>query len=301
MFPASSSAVTADALIPEHLVHYVTAVSGRGLRMCGGFPAYVHEADAVLAAYPGATGYHADSNHPEGGPKTPPAPTVAEAPDLNAALQELSGQYASVTVLSPLPPDTRHAGTPVSQDAYWQIPLPCPAPGQKLRNMLRRAGREVVLCEESFGGEHQALVNGYLQSRPLSPGTRHIFEALPAYAASHPQICVLCARSTAPGNSRKLVAFAVGDFASLSTAFYMFAFRHPDAPPGTADLLLSGLLQKAEASGHQRMNLGLGINAGISFFKQKWGAVPLIPYYEYRLVPTPQRKEKKGLFAFLRR
>jgi hypothetical protein len=28
------------------------------------------------------------------------------------------------------------------------------------------------------------------------------------------------------------------------------------------------------------MNLGLGVNAGVAFFKRKWGAAPFLPYVE---------------------
>jgi hypothetical protein len=73
----------------------------------------------------------------------------------------------------------------------------------------------------------------------------------------------------------------VGEFAALSTAFFMFCFRDPRlAPPGSADLALSGLLQEARQRGQARMNLGLGVSDGIRFFKRKWGAEPFLPYVE---------------------
>ena len=73
----------------------------------------------------------------------------------------------------------------------------------------------------------------------------------------------------------------MGEFASLATAFFMFCFRNADfAPPGSADLVLSGLLYEALQRGHTCMNLGLGVSAGIRFFKHKWGADPFLPYVE---------------------
>ena len=38
------------------------------------------------------------------------------------------------------------------------------------------------------------------------------------------------------------------------------------------------LLDEARARGQTRMNLGLGVNEGISRFKQKWGGLPYLPY-----------------------
>jgi len=78
-----------------------------------------------------------------------------------------------------------------------------------------------------------------------------------------------------------LAAFSVGEYAGLAMAFYMFSFRDPGiAPPGATDLLLSQLLEAASERGHTKMNLGLSVNEGISFFKRKWGAVPFLPYVQ---------------------
>jgi len=56
--------------------------------------------------------------------------------------------------------------------------------------------------------------------------------------------------------------------------------RAPARPAGATDLLLSGLLGEAHERGHTRMNLGLGVNEGVGFFKRKWGAVPFLPYVQ---------------------
>jgi hypothetical protein len=86
----------------------------------------------------------------------------------------------------------------------------------------------------------------------------------------------------------RLAAFAVGEFSSLHTAFFIFCFRAPGlAPPGSADLLLAGLLDEARERGQTRMNLGLGVNEGIRFFKRKWGAEPFLPCVEVSWGPRP--------------
>jgi hypothetical protein len=72
----------------------------------------------------------------------------------------------------------------------------------------------------------------------------------------------------------------VGDFTSLSTAFFLFSFRAPAAVPGTADLLLEALMREGKKQGHARLNLGLGINNGIEAFKGKWGATPFLACVE---------------------
>jgi len=59
----------------------------------------------------------------------------------------------------------------------------------------------------------------------------------------------------------------------------MFNFRSSACPvPGVSDLLLSELIQQALAEEKRAINMGLGINAGVTFFKKKWGGVVFLPY-----------------------
>ena len=48
--------------------------------------------------------------------------------------------------------------------------------------------------------------------------------------------------------------------------------------PGASDLLLSEVVQQARAERKKYINLGLGINMGVTFFKRKWGGIPFLPY-----------------------
>ena len=46
------------------------------------------------------------------------------------------------------------------------------------------------------------------------------------------------------------------------------------AAPGASDLLLHRIAEDARAEGKRFLNLGLGVNDGVRFFKEKWGGVP---------------------------
>lgn len=117
-------------------------------------------------------------------------------------------------------------------------------------------------CSPNAGSrEHTALVQDFVR-RPLEAGTVHIFGRLEAYVASHADVLLLSARRRDEG---ALQAFVLGDYASLSTAFYMFAFRRQDAVPGCADALLDALVREAEMRGHSRFCLGLGIEPASAF------------------------------------
>ena len=259
--PRAFSLITAQALVPEQLVGYVTAVGQSRPVLCGGCAAYDHGDQRTLIAY---------------APGVLPGEDAAGAESaMNAAVKAAlaDGGCAALTVLGPARPAAAPPDAASREDAYAFLPLPMEKAGQKLRNMLRRGSRECVVTEEPWSGEHEGLVKIYLDSRPLEAGMRHIFGRIPAYLAASPEAVLFAARDA----SSRLIAAAVGDFSGLSTAFYMFAFRRPDCPPGAADVLLHAIVVRATERGHQYLNLGLGVNKGIAAFKDKWGASLRLP------------------------
>ncbi len=269
--------VTAEAVTPEQVLPYVCAVAGSRPRLVGSCVGFESEGEFVLVGYP----------------MHDPLDVGAMTDAVNQALQ-IRGLRRITVIGSVRPPQAPDQST-VAEDCYYALPVPSPPPGQKLRNLLRRAGRELTIerrCQ--YGDEHMALVERYLQDRNLATGTRHIFRQLRRYLASSSGSLLLSAR-LADG---RLAAFAVGEFAALRTAFYMFSFREPRlAPPGATDLLLSGLLDEARERGHAQMNLGLGVNEGIGFFKRKWGAVPFLPYVQatWEISPPGPFSRLRGL------
>ncbi len=275
ILPDQLARVTAQAETPEQVIPYVCAVSELKPRMLGSCVGYEGEGDVVLVGYP----LH------------DPKDTGAMAEAISRALR-LPGLRRITVIGSARPPQAPESAA-VEEDWYYTLPVPAPRPGQKLRNLLRRAGRDLTIERGgSCGEDHMALVGRYLDERPLAAGTRHIYRKLPRYLAESSGSLLLSAR-LADG---RLAAFSVGEYAGLSTAFYMFAFRDARmAPPGATDLLLCRLLDEARERGQTRMNLGLGVNEGIGFFKRKWGAVPFLPYVQATWEIT-----SPGVFSILR-
>lgn len=194
---------------------------------------------------------------------------------LGAVLDDMAAD--DVTVLAPLSPQAIPAGVDGETDEYWFLPLPLPEAPQKVRNMLARAGRECRVTQETWGAEHAALVAEHDRRHGSGEAERYIHARLSDYLTSSPDVALFAARTM----DGKLAGFCIGDFSSLGTAFYMFAFRSLTAPPGTADLLLAALAAEGEIRGHGLLNLGLGITEGVRFFKKKWGAQALLPYREF--------------------
>ncbi len=307
----------AGAVVPEQLPGYVQAVSGSRIVMCGDFTACVRDGSLVLIAYPTAAepDYEAlirafAAHGPvrdgpgAGGLAGSVVPDFARRVDAAVAEASARPETGRITVLAPLRPAAAPAGATVSADVWWSLSLPFrdaqgrPS-GVKLRNMLRRAERELEVVREAWSPEHAALTATYLRGRILAPGTRSLFGALESYAAV-PGTVLHAARTRADGVLR---AFALGELSAFSVAFYMFAFRAPDCPPGGSDLLLARLADAAVEAGHTSLNLGLGINSGIAFFKRKWNARILLPHVETTWIPARTAPARKGgllrrLFGF---
>ena len=273
MIPRGLGYFASRAIIPEQVPAYVEAISGSRALACGSCIAYERAGGLTLIGYP----VHDPTD----------AGAVDEAVDEARRLPALAGG-GRLTVLCPARPRAAPASAGVQEDAWWAVPLPPEAQPPKARRkilyMLRRAEQALVVEQRrgGFDAAHQKLVEEHSRARILAPGTRLMYSRLPRYLDASPQAVLFSAYSRENG---ELAACAVGEYASLHTAFYQFAFRAPGAPCGAADLLLSALLREAEARGHTRCNLGLGINGGISFFKRKWQAKILLPCREYSWAP----------------
>ncbi len=302
--------LAAGASVPEQLPCYVRTAGGAEVLPCSGTESsvlYLSGESTVLVAYPPFI--------PEmylNGPEVPLSQNGGFRggadefrAGLEAALAELPAETRELTLLSPLPadilplppgmqaaPDGPFSRDP--EDWYWTLPLPCVPPSDKVRNMLRRAERDVEIRQEEWGPEAASLAVAYCRARRLEQGTRFIYGRIGEYLSACPEARLFAARSRADGS---LAACAVGDFSALGAAFYMFAFRRPDAPPGCADALLAALMEEGARRGHTVMNLGLGIGPGIEFFKKKWRARQSLPYHERRWRIAPARPVRRGLLA----
>ena len=163
-----------------------------------------------------------------------------------------------------------------SADRYYRLELSSVPVSQKTRNMLKRAERELSVGEDApFDEDHKELVEAFLRTHPVDEATRFIFRNIDRYLSSSRTASVFDART----DGGRLVAFTVAEFRPRDYALYMFHFSD-DARyvPGASDMLLFRLIRQAKSSGKRYVNLGLGINPGVSFFKKKWGGVAFLPH-----------------------
>jgi hypothetical protein len=244
------------AYVPEHLPHYASAIAQTEPFLVGDYVVHVRESQLVFVGYP--LGIEFEEAH------------------MLAALGEAKARFEpqAVSVLAPSLPGALENCEPSPPDEYYRLDLSQSHIPKKTRNMLARARGQVSVAPGVFGKEHQRLVQDFLRSRPVEGATRRIFTKVGAYAQCDTAV-VFEARSA----RGELVAYDIGDFGASGYAFYMFNFRsRKHNLPGVSDLLLAHIIERAQSQGQRYLNLGLGIDPGISFFKKKWGAQPFLKH-----------------------
>lgn len=179
-----------------------------------------------------------------------------------------------------------------NSDFYYILELENLKITQKTRNMIKRAKREVyVQASNVIGDEHKELIEEFVRERSLDERTVWILRRIESYVLKSDEVMIINGRD----ESGRLIAFNIVDLFSKDYAFFMFSIRRKDGyVPGTSDLLFYEMANLAMKQGKRFLNLGLGINDGVRFFKEKWGGRPFLPYYFYDL-------RKPSLLFFLSR
>lgn len=254
--PSERSYIAKHAYVPEHLPDYVTAISETEPFLIGEFVVHVSATHLVFVGYP----LREDWNHSQ----------------MIATLDGVKARFnpAVTSIIAPALPPTLGDVAPSQLDEYYRLDITHLVIPKKIRNLLRRAKQEVIISTGKFGKEHKKLIRAFLRRSSFDKKTRSIFHRVPGYAK-----CDTTAVYEARNAHGDLVAFDIAEFGARDYAFYMFNFRsRKHNIPGASDLLLAHIIDRAQAEDKHFLNLGLGIDAGIAFFKKKWGATPFLQY-----------------------
>jgi len=273
-----SNLIYDHAYVPEHLVEYVIAVTDGEPYLYQNYLCYKNGETLIFIGYPlGAT--------------------------FNEKKMEASLDAASKTmkphIISLIAPTIATRSARIVQqhsDSYYRLDLNALIVTPKVRNMLHRASQKVSVEQSNeWKDEHKAIVDEFLVTHQVSEESRHIFIRIPEYVSASKSVHIL----NALDNEERLVAFDVVDYGSKDCAFYMFNFAsQKHHVPGASDLLLSEMIASARERGKRFVNLGLAINKGVTFFKQKWGGVPFLNY-EFELYETPRASIIEALLSRL--
>lgn len=265
------SYVNEFAYLPEHIIPYVTAVSQAEPFLIHDFLAFVNKGRLIFVGYPLQEPFE-EERLKEG---------------LDMALRRFKPGEVALTAPAIPASVTGVGSSPLPPDHYYRLDLANLSVPQKTRNMIRRAMRGLrVQRVRPFQEDHRQLLKEFLTSHPVDGAMQSIFRQVPHYVSSVSTAWIFEARN----EREELVAFDVAEFGATYYAIYMFNFTSARTPaPGASDLLLSEILNHARTEQKRYVNLGLGINPGITFFKTKWGGVPFFPYCFCLYSPASQK------------
>ena len=242
------------AYLPEHLPDYVRAVSGAEPFLHRNYLYFLYKKHLIFNGYP----LQPDSDPPE---------------SVYDSICERC-QPTTVALIAPkiwLPAEQCEQQT---TDSFYRLDLPLPPVDPAVAYMVRRAHRELQVGQGSLGKEHKKIIKAFVAGHNFNRQQKSLYKRIPNYLKTSDSAVLLEARS-----DRDLAAFVIVDLGSVDYAFYMFSFRSAKMRvPGASDLLFHEMVKLAQAEGKKAINLGLGVNAGIRRFKEKWGGVSFLDY-----------------------
>lgn len=265
-----SQYVKENAYVPEHLPAYFVPFSGMEPFLEGAYLYYRIEDVVSFIGYP------LDA-------AVPAAQSRAHDDRLASAIKAVAAAHRpkTLSVIAGLTPsvDEYEPDTETGeQDAFSLLDLAAENAAPKVKNMVRRAARDLSVAEgKSFTSEHRDVLDGFLRHKKFPDMIEHFFHRLPDYLEHSPGARILEARDRETG---LLAGYVVVELGEGDFCFYLFNITRYDKKfvPGMSDLLVSEMTCLARRSGKRYINMGLGVNEGIRRFKQKWGAVDFLDY-----------------------
>jgi hypothetical protein len=257
-----SDYIKTHAYIPEHITDYVKSVSEAEPYLFGNYLCYRKDATLIFIGYP-----------------------LGEAFDektMNTMLGNAAKRFKSQSIALIAKTISQNGLTIIKQssDDYYKLNIHDFSIPQKVENMVKRASKELTIEKvQECKDEHRKLIEEFLSYHEVSKDIEYIFKRIPHYISSSKTVWVVNARDA----NGELNAFDVMDLGSKEYAFYMFnVVSKIHYVPGVSDLLFHNLVSTAREEGKRCINLGLGINEGVRFFKKKWGGIPFL-HYEFCL------------------
>lgn len=278
--PALSEAesVLALAVVPEHSLSFMEAMSGGKARVENGYLFFTGEDWLMAVAYP-LTGEYEDD---------------AFEAALHAVLRDVparqGGRAVDCWAIGPRLPERLRPHL-TDEDRFYTLPASASPPARLKRPLERAAAALRVEEGRTFTPAHRRLWAEFMARTPLGANVRALYagteaalrgvadtasEAATATTASGTPDLRLLNAWDAEGN---LAACLLLDYSPAAFSAYIIGAHSREHPtPYASDLLFAHMLAGARAAGKTYVHLGLGVNAGIRRFKTKWGAVPALPY-----------------------
>ena len=161
-------------------------------------------------------------------------------------------------------------------DQYYTLDLEHTKLKPSLQRVADKASKELIVERgHSMSKEHNLLVAELLNREKLPPRVTELYRAMPEYVSRSSSACTLDARD----RNGKLSAFFVVELGAKNFSTYVLGCHSKKHyVPHASDLLFQEMIKLTREHGKHLIHLGLGVNAGIKRFKEKWGGSPTLRY-----------------------
>jgi hypothetical protein len=173
------------------------------------------------------------------------------------------------------------------KDRYYRFDIEQARVKNSLRRVAEKASQELdVERANVLHKEHEILISELLKRERLRPRVKELYHAMPDYVSRSSSACVLNARD----KKGRLSAFYILELgAKHFTTYLIGTHSKKNYVPHASDLLFLKMIELTREEGKNEINLGLGVNEGITRFKEKWGGVPFLNYEECEYCPEGKK------------
>jgi len=257
--PADEAYALARAYIPEHIPGLMTAISRAAPFRLDDYLGWAKDNWVIFVGYPLETRF--DATHCE---QLVARAVEAHRPDY-------------LWFIGPeVPPALARSARARQSDHYLRLALAQTTIKSSLQREVHQAARTLTVeAARAWTKEHQSLTDELMRREKLPPLIAELYRAMPAYLARCDTAYVLNARDARGA----LTAFFVVERAATQFDTYVLGCHSKKYyAPHASDLLFARMIEDARARAKPFINLGLGVNPGITRFKTKWGGAPYLRY-----------------------
>jgi len=257
--PEEEKYILEQAYVPEHIVNLMVPISKGEPFLAEEYLYFAHDNWLIFVGYPLDKAF-----------------SVARCEAVaQQAVDALRPEY--LWFIGPeMPPVLSNNCQERQSDWYYKLDLALTHPKPSLLRQAENAAQEArVEITRKFTRQQAALITEFLKREDLPPMIRELYRAMPDYIASSPSSVLLAAYE----KKERLTALFVVELSAREFATYVlgcYSRRHYVAH--ASDLLFREMIELAKEEGKNYINLGLGVNAGIRRFKEKWGGTPSLAY-----------------------
>ncbi len=244
-----------QAYVPEHCVHLMTFVSGGEPLLMDDFFICRKANWLILIGYPLEDNFTSEA--------------------LKNILSKVKETFRPefISLVAPQMPSSLAANCREHQsDVYYTLETQAPTIRSPVKRNLRKALESLrVELSPRMQRDHYDLMQEFAERKQLSKRVERLLFKMPDFVAAADKAFVL----NAWNKDHRLSAFYVVDLeASKFSNYIIGCHSKKNYVVGASDLLCFELIKLSLEYQKPYIHLGLGVNAGIRRFKEKWGAMP---------------------------